>query len=104
MPFVYKMGEQPRTSLFGSEDGGVECDRRLTYIVVVEVREGLEVALDSRPDLHLCGLGHHPDSPLRALWRDRVLHDQKKDGRLGNSVLIPVVDSIGCRAPVRPLR
>ncbi|OEJ26444.1 hypothetical protein AR457_20320 [Streptomyces agglomeratus] len=50
---VFRVGAQPRAALLGREDGGVECDRRLTDVVVVEVGEGSEVGLRARPDLHL---------------------------------------------------
>ena len=93
---VFRVGEQPGAALLRSEDGGVECDGRLTYVVVVDVGEGCEVSLDSRPDLHLCTFRRHPPPRVAGTGYCMI---RKIRGRVGNSVRIPVVVSIGCRAP-----
>lgn len=73
----------------------IEGDRRLMSVAGVQVGGGGRIVLSACPDL---GLRSPPRRGAPA-WVDRILHDQKNGGRVGNSVRITVVVPFECRAP-----
>ncbi|GGV85997.1 hypothetical protein GCM10010294_66080 [Streptomyces griseoloalbus] len=98
MGAVYRVGEPPRAALLRGERRRVTCDRRLTYVVVAQVGEGHRTALGPGPDLDLRTLRRYRASPC---GRTGYCMIGKFEGRVGNSVRIPVVVSYGCGHPSR---